>query len=152
LSSVRVGGGLRATEGPEEIAIPQVDAAQPGAGRTRRITGALHPARSSAGADTGLVLARYDPRRIQEVVARRQGSLAPCLREEAHRSPDFSGEIPIEFAVGNDGKVVALWIDEARFKSGPLRECLLAKLRDWSFDRFPGERPIISLAFRIGAR
>jgi hypothetical protein len=89
-------------------------------------------------------------RRIQEVVARRQGSLAPCLREEARRSPEWAGEIPIEFAVGNDGRVAALWIDEPRFKSGELRECLLRRLAEWEFDRFPGQRPVVSLAFRIG--
>ena len=96
------------------------------------------------------MLSRYDPRRIEEAVARQRGSLAPCLREEARRSPEFSGEIPIEFAVGNDGKVAALWIDEPRFKSGPLRECLLQRLQGWSFDPFPGSRPVVSLTFRVG--
>jgi hypothetical protein len=98
------------------------------------------------------VLAKYDGARIREVVARRQNSLAPCLREELARSPEFSGQIPIEFAVGNEGRMVALWIDEPRFKSGPLRDCLLAKLREWSFDVFPGERPVVSLAIKMGAR
>jgi hypothetical protein len=119
--------------------------------RPRRIASAARAARPGGSAQGGdLVLAQYDPARIQGVVARRQGSLASCLREEARRSPEFAGEIPIEFAVGNDGKVATLWIDEPRFKSGPLRDCILGKLREWSFDSFPGQRPVVSIAFRMG--
>ena len=153
VGSVRVGGGPRAAA-DDEIAIPDLTVAD---ARPKR-AGGPRPPRAAGGAATGsalggeLVLAQYDPSRIQQVVARRQGSLAPCLREEASRSPEFAGEIPIEFAVGNDGKVSALWIDEPRFKSGPLRECILARLREWSFDPFPGQRPVVSLAFKIGSR
>ena len=151
IGAVRVGSGPRAAaEADDEIALP--DLSQPprdGAARPARRAQAQHARPASAPAGD-LVLAQYDPGRIQGVVARRQGSLAPCLREEAQRTPDFAGEIPLEFAVGNDGKVVALWIDEPRFKSGPLRECLLARLREWSFDPFPGQRPVVSLVMRMG--
>ena len=153
IGSVRVGGGPRAIASEDEIAVPDLSAPQRDApGRPpRRTASAAHTARPGASAQGGdLVLAQYDPARIQAVVGRRQGSLAPCLREEAQRSPEFSGEIPLEFAVGNDGKVVALWIDEPRFKSGPLRDCVFAKLREWSFDPFPGQRPVVSLVFKIG--
>jgi hypothetical protein len=152
IGAVRVGSGPRAvTASEDEIAIPDVsELARESAARRRTAVAApvARPGGSAMGGD--LVLAQYDPARIRDVVARRQGSLAPCLREEARRSPEFSGEIPLEFAVGNDGKVVALWIDEPRFKSGPLRECVFAKLREWSFDPFPGQRPVVSLVFRLG--
>jgi hypothetical protein len=58
--------------------------------------------------------------------------------------------VPIEFAIGNDGRVVQLWIDEPRFRKGPLEQCLTAALAAWRFDTFPGQRPTVSLAFRIG--
>jgi hypothetical protein len=60
------------------------------------------------------------------------------------------GRRAIEFAIGNDGKIAALWIDEPRFKQGLLRDCLQAALAGWRFDPFPGQRPTVSLAFRIG--
>ena len=152
IGAVRVGSGPRATaELDDEIALPDLSSPQRDApGRpTRRA--AAHAPRPGASAPTGdLVLAQYDPARIQAVVGRRQGSLAPCLREEAHRTPDFAGEIPLEFAIGNDGKVAALWIDEPRFKSGALRDCVLGKLREWTFDPFPGQRPVVSLVIRMG--
>jgi hypothetical protein len=155
IGAVRVGNSPRAAPGAsseDEIAIPDAEVPPHGApARPRRIASAARAARPGGSAQGGdLVLAQYDPARIQGVVARRQGSLAPCLREEARRSPEFAGEIPIEFAVGNDGKVATLWIDEPRFKSGPLRDCILAKLREWSFDSFPGQRPVVSIAFRMG--
>jgi hypothetical protein len=147
-------GGDRAAAPEEEFALPEVDAqARPGAPHPERRAAAARPPRTpvSGEAQGGeLVLAQYDVSRIQEVVARRQNTLAPCLRDEARRSPEFAGEIPIAFAVGNDGKVAALWIDEPRFKSGDLRECLRRRLAEWEFDRFPGQRPVVSLAFRIG--
>jgi len=142
ISSVQVGGSRRSLEVQDEIAIPN---AQQAAQRVRR----AGPARAGGGEIEQRVLAKYDAGRIKDVVARRQGSLAPCLREEAQRSPEFSGQIPIEFAVGNEGKIVALWIDEPRFKSGPLRDCLLARLREWNFDVFPGERPSVQVVVRM---
>ncbi len=165
VEEVRVGGGARGREGAasDEIAVPapaprELPPPLALAGSQPLPRRAPHPESASAARappssppeGSGLVVSQYDPRSIEEVVARRQGSLASCLREEAQRSPDFAGTIPIEFAVGNDGRVTALWIDEPIFKSGPLQECLLARLRDWSFAPFPGERPVVSLSFRIG--
>ncbi len=94
--------------------------------------------------------AQFDGRKIQAVVGREQRTLVPCFRDEATRSPDFRGDVPIEFAVGNDGRVAKLWIDEPRFREGALRECLVRALAAWRFDPFPGQRPTVSLAFGIG--
>ena len=58
--------------------------------------------------------------------------------------------MPIEFAIGNDGRVAQIWIDEPRFREGPLRDCLLRTLAAWRFDPFPGQRPTVSLAFGMG--
>ena len=58
--------------------------------------------------------------------------------------------MPIEFVIGNDGKVVQLWIDEPQFKAGPLHDCLVKALGGWRFDPFPGQRPTVSLAFGMG--
>jgi len=104
---------------------------------------------ASAEEGEGMVAAHFDAGRIQAIVNREQRTLAPCFRDEAARSVDFRGLVPLEFAIGNDGRVVALWIDEPRFREGPLRECLLRSLATWRFDPFPGERPTVQLAFTI---
>jgi hypothetical protein len=96
------------------------------------------------------VAAHFDERRIQAVVSREQRNLAPCFRDEAARSPDFQGSVPIEFVIDNDGRVAQLWIDEPRFRNGPLKECLTAALARWRFEPFPGQRPTVGLAFGIG--
>lgn len=132
----------------EEIAIPRGPEVAPPRG------GAEKPARPVAARPQGqpsdaLVESHFDPGRIQAVVNRQQRTLAPCFREEAVRSADFRGQVPLEFAIGNDGRVVALWIDEPRFKQGPLRDCLLRALSAWRFDPFPGQRPTVQLAFSI---
>jgi hypothetical protein len=142
-------GGRRAPGGgevelPPEGA-PATRAAGPGAGAAAMAAGAA-PRRGD------LVESSWDPAHIEAVVAREQRTLGPCLRAEADRAPGWAGEIPIEFAIGNDGRVAQLWIDGERRSSAELRSCLVAAMERWSFRPFPGERPVVSLSFRIGAR
>ena len=111
------------------------------------------PARAApARPREGLVQSSWDGAHIQSVVASEQHTLVPCIRADAERSRDFSGEVPIEFAIGNDGRVGQLWVDGPRKSAPELRKCLLAALERWSFKPFPGERPVVSLSFRVGAR
>ena len=58
--------------------------------------------------------------------------------------------MPLEFTIGNDGRIAALWIDEPRFRTGPLRDCVQKALAGWKFDPFPGQRPTVQLAFGVG--
>jgi hypothetical protein len=130
----RGGPAPHRTDRPDRIARPAARAAQ-------------QPAAPSQGE---LVAVQFDAGKIQAVVNREQRTLVPCFREEAIRSADFRGQVPLEFAIGNDGRVAALWIDEPRLRDGPLRECLLATLSAWRFDPFPGQRATVQLAFSIG--
>ncbi len=146
-SPARIGGVRRDAE--EEVEVP----AQ-GTGPASRRQAVASTGRPVSGTASGgdLVVARYDAADIQAVVAREQRTLAPCFRAEAQRSPGFSGEVPVEFAIGNDGRVAQLWIDQPAFKRGELHDCLLRTLRTWSFKPFPGSRPTVSLTFRVASR
>jgi hypothetical protein len=146
----RVGAGRPRTGGAGEVEVPPAAEAAERAQRRREPERSAPAAASAPAAGDGLVEARWDRGDIEAVVGREQRALAPCLRQEASRSPDFAGEIPIEFAVGNEGRVEALWIEEPRFRSGPLRDCILRALQRWRFRPFPGQRPVVAL-FRIGA-
>ncbi len=147
----RVGAGRpRGPDDEGEVAVPVLPdetSRRPRPARDRPVPGPGSAASPRAG---DLVVAQWDAGDIQAVVAREQRALAPCLRAEASRSPDFRGEIPIEFAIGNEGRVEALWIDEPLFRSGPLRDCLWRVLQAWRFRSFPGQRPVVSLSFRVG--
>jgi outer membrane biosynthesis protein TonB len=141
----------RAAEDEFEVPLDSSGAREPrsrGDAAPRRAARATSPDGSVAGGE--LVAAQFDARRIQAVVGREQRSLVPCFRAEAARSPEFRGEVPIEFVVGNDGRVARLWIDEPRFREGALRDCLVQALAAWRFEPFPGQRPTVSLAFGIG--
>jgi hypothetical protein len=150
----RIGAGRERPAPPLEVEVPEEAAGPAPAARPARERPAppVPPAGRGGRADEGELVAsaRWDPADIEGVVAREQRGLAPCLREEAARSPDFRGEIPIEFTIGNEGRVEALWIDEPRFRQGPLRDCLLRAMRGWRFQPFPGQRPVVSLSFRVG--
>jgi hypothetical protein len=144
-----IGTGRRAADDEIAVDIERLDSGRAGPRKGAGAAAAGPAARGSAdGGD--LVAAQYDPARIQAVVAREQRTLAECFKAEANRSPDFSGDIPLEFAVGNDGRVAQLWIDQPRFKAGALKDCLTRKLAAWKFDAFPGQRPTVALTFGIG--
>ncbi len=152
-SAARVGVSRREAE-EDEFEVP-ADAPRGTAPSRKRTRPAPAPGAKPAGGGGSveggeLVAASFDARKIQTVVGREQRNLAPCFRAEAERSPEFRGDVPFEFAIGNDGKVAQLWIDEPRFKQGPLRDCLLKALGAWRFESFPGQRPTVSLAFGIG--
>ena len=146
-SAARVGVSRRPAQ--EELVEVPLGAPERGASAKRRPSRA-GPAAQGSVEGGELVATQFDARKIQAVVGREQRTLAPCFRAEAARSPDFRGDVPIEFAIGNEGRVAQLWIDEPRFRKGPLEECLRSALAAWRFDPFPGQRPTVSLAFRIG--
>ncbi|HEX4622516.1 MAG TPA: AgmX/PglI C-terminal domain-containing protein, partial [Myxococcaceae bacterium] len=98
----------------------------------------------------GLKTEMFDRSMIDRVVKSKQTSLYPCLIEEAKRRPGFSAKIPIEFVIGNDGRVNKLWVDNPDFKTGTLPECLLKELQRWPFKPYQGEQATVGLQFKIG--
>ena len=155
VSAARVGVSHR-TAGADEVEVT-LDPVTPSQGRPERrparpqgTAPAAGTTRGSAAGGDELVEARFDAGAIQAAVARQQRSLVPCFREEAARSRDFRGQVPLEFTIGNDGRVAALWIDEPRFREGALKECVSRALAAWRFDPFPGQRPTVQLAFGVG--
>ncbi len=147
----RVGVAGRLDDGGIEVAVtPDAPAARRNG--TPLPASLASPATPAAAADGGgeLIATQFDASRIQEVVGRQQRTLAPCLRAEAERNPDFVGEVPLEFTIGNEGRVVRVVITDPRLRQGPLRDCFEQVLAGWSFDRSPGQRPSVALAFKVG--
>jgi hypothetical protein len=100
----------------------------------------------------GLQVAQFDNDAINSVVASHQRSLFTCFREEAARNPGFAAKIPLEFVIGNNGKVSKLWVDHPNYKSGPMADCLLKELQKWPFKPYEGENATVSLSFNIGKK
>ncbi|MBI3183897.1 MAG: AgmX/PglI C-terminal domain-containing protein [Myxococcales bacterium] len=98
----------------------------------------------------GMQTAKFDQGSINAVVASKQKTLFPCLVAEAQKSPGLNAKIPIEFVIGNDGRVAKLWIDHPTFREGPLKECLFRELQKWPFKPYEGERATVGLSFKIG--
>ncbi len=100
--------------------------------------------------EEGMETAKFDQDAINGVVASNQRSLYPCIRAEAERKPGLSAQIPIEFVIGNDGRVSKVWVDHPSFKEGALPECLLRALQKWPFKAYDGERATVQLKFKVG--
>lgn len=122
----------------------------PAASRASRRSAAPAAPAGARGADGPAVQRNYDSAEIQAIVRNNQQRLFPCIREEASRNPSFRGDLPFSFTVGNEGRVVRLWIDRHGYEKGPLHACMEAQLAQWKFPRFQGERPSVSLSFRVG--
>ena len=129
---------------------PQAAPSQPVATREphERPSKGVVPAKASAAQPDGLQIAQADQSEIQEVVAQKQRSLYPCLSQEAKRS-GYAGKVPLEFAVGNDGHVTKLWIDEPLLKNTPLADCILKELQKWPFKPYQGATATVGLSFTI---
>ena len=65
----------------------------------------------------------------------------PASPTEARRKPGLTARIPIEFVIGNDGRVKKVWVDHPPSTRGDLRECLLKRAAEVAFQaRTRGER------------
>jgi hypothetical protein len=98
----------------------------------------------------GMQTANYDQEGIKSVISAKQKTLFPCIAAEAQRQPGLNASVPIEFVVGNDGKVMKVWVDNPKFKDGPLSECLLRELQKWPFKPYNGSSATVGLSFKIG--
>lgn len=109
------------------------------------------PAGSVSTEPDGLQMgAEFDQSSINKVVSTNQKTLFRCLKEEAARRPGFAAKIPIEFVIGNDGRVSKLWVDHPQLKQGPLYECFLTELKKWPFKPYKGELASVNLSFKVG--
>lgn len=98
----------------------------------------------------GMQMATFDQEGINAIVRAKQKTLFPCLLAEAKRRPGFRAKIPIEFVIGNEGKIAKLWIDHPDLKKGLLHECMFRELQKWKFKPYEGERATVGLSFKIG--
>jgi hypothetical protein len=96
----------------------------------------------------GLQMAKFDQSTINTVVKAHQRSLFPCLAQI--NKPGVMQKIPIEFVIGNNGRVTKVWVDHPDYKAGALPECLLKELQKWPFKNYDGEQANVSLSFNIG--
>jgi hypothetical protein len=101
------------------------------------------------GLDMGV---EFDQSAINKVVASSQRTLFHCFKEEAERRPGFAAKVPIEFVIGNDGKVSKLWVDHPQLKQGPLYDCLFTELKKWPFKPYKGSLASVGLAFTVGKK
>lgn len=107
------------------------------------------------GGDDVAVVQQWDQDAINGVVKAKKASLHPCLSAEAKRQKTgWEVRVPIEFTIGNDGRVSKFWIDNADYKNedSELFRCMYGELKKWKFPAYQGEQANVSLAFRIQAR
>lgn len=108
------------------------------------------PVPSGPAAANEVTTAQYDKGSIVGAEVRQKGSLIPCIRAELRRAPDFRGDVKFTVAIGNDGHVAKLWMDDNRFKDGPLQSCFQNTMDKWHFASYEGERATLSDSFHVG--
>ena len=112
--------------------------------------GTPRPGKTAPEEADGMQMAQVDQEAINAVVRAKQRTLFPCLAAEAQKKPGLAARIPIEFTVGNEGKVTKLWVDNPQFKEGSLPECLLRELQKWQFKANESGGATVSLSFKLG--
>ncbi|MFP2959880.1 AgmX/PglI C-terminal domain-containing protein [Myxococcus sp. 1LA] len=133
------------SSGPGKVAMASTTRSPPD--RKPRPTGTV-----STEPDGMEVAQQFDQSAINRVVASNKSTLFRCFKEEGERSPGIYAKIPMEFVIGNDGRVSKLWVDNPQFKKGALYDCLLTEMQKWPFRAYEGERATVGLSFTIGKR
>ncbi|WP_338866558.1 AgmX/PglI C-terminal domain-containing protein [Myxococcus stipitatus] len=135
------GGGKPSTGSGKPTAVASVDRKPP------------RPSGNVVTDPDGMQVAQqFDQSAINRIVAGNKSTLFRCFKEEAARSPGLAAKIPLEFVIGNDGRVSKLWVDNPQFKKGPLFDCLFTELQKWPFRAYEGERATVGLSFTLGKR
>lgn len=125
---------------------PKSPAGQPSAQGPRPTREPTKPRPGTADPD-GLEMGEVDEAGINAVVSKHKPSLIPCIK--AVVKPGMVAKIPIEFSIGEAGKVTKVWVDNGDFKNTGLQECLLEKLQRWPFK--PGTSSAsVSISFNVG--
>ncbi len=134
----------------EEVEIP-VPGAPPGSlHRVKRGPGSGAPGAAGHGGNDGLADINFDKGTIIGAELRQKPALIPCIKQELQRVPAFRGDIKFTVAIGNDGHVAKLWMDDSQFKDGPLETCFTQKMAAWKFATYEGERATLSDSFHVG--
>ncbi|WPB81753.1 AgmX/PglI C-terminal domain-containing protein [Archangium violaceum] len=131
---------------------PEKVASVAGSKPDRRPAGGRPTGKVTTDADGLSTEVNYDQAAINRVVKQSQSTLYRCFKEEAERRPGFAAKVPLEFTIGNDGRVAQLWVDHPQLKKGPLFDCLLGEMKKWPFKAYTGERATVNLAFTIGKK
>jgi hypothetical protein len=134
------------TRGPDEVALP--GPLQPA--KRPRPGGGSGGAAGGKGAADLAVSPSFDKGGLISAEVRQRGNLIPCIKQELGRQPNFRGEIRFSFAVGNDGRVAKLWLEDPALRDGPLRTCFESAMGAWHFGAYEGERATLSDAFHVG--
>jgi hypothetical protein len=138
----------RARRADDELVDYNAPGAPPRRPGTGKRPGSGASGQTSAGDDPdGMQMAAFDKSSIDDVVKKHQNSLFPCLKQVA--KPGQVTKVPIEFVIGQGGRVTKVWVDNPDLKGGPLGDCLLKELQKWPFKGIDGESPTVSLSFNI---
>lgn len=98
----------------------------------------------------GFQTVQFDQQAINAVVAKNQKLLHVCFAQEAKNQPGLAAKIPVEFSIGNNGRVSRVSVNHPSFKTGSLPDCLLRELQKWKFPPYEGQLANVGIAFRIG--
>jgi hypothetical protein len=138
--------GPAGAAGDDEVALPLPGSAAGPGGARRQHHG---PAQGHTETD-GLVTTHFETSSLIAAELRQKGALIPCIKQELARTPGFRGDVRFSLAVGNDGKVAKLWMDDPQFKDSELQHCFERVTGTWKFASYDGERATLSDSFKVG--
>ncbi|MBS2027086.1 MAG: AgmX/PglI C-terminal domain-containing protein [Deltaproteobacteria bacterium] len=97
---------------------------------------------------------QFDSATISQIAQQKANTVYPCIKAEAVAHPPTDQvNLPLEFTVGNDGRVGKVWVDNHDFGEGtPLYACLVKTLKTWSFPHYEGEQANVKLKFAWGPK
>ncbi len=96
------------------------------------------PATPTTSLGEASVLGSLDPDIVKRVVRRYSGQMKYCYESELAKHPELAGKIVVKFVISAEGTVSAASADSDSIGNPSLTECVLAKVKRWTFPKPPG--------------
>jgi|GEM_PF-2093963 len=84
---------------------------------------------------TLLIEGKLKPEFLKEYVIKRRFKMQQCYQRILEKDPSVKGEISLQFTASESGEIVAAVSRQDTVKSKELKECVLAEIKTWKFEK-----------------
>ena len=89
------------------------------------------------------------PEFLKEYVIKRRFKMQECYQRILEKDPSVKGEISLQFTASESGEIVAAVSRQDTVKSKELKECVLAEIKTWKFEKGAIESTLAVVKFDV---
>jgi hypothetical protein len=98
---------------------------------------------------TLIIEGKLKPEFLKEYVIKRRFKMQECYQRILEKDPSVKGEISLQFTASESGEIVAAVSRQDTVKSKELKECVLAEIKTWKFEKGAIESTLAVVKFDV---